>query len=75
MVRGGTAPWPSRSDGTEYTLTTLLTTNIFGDTGITIIVVVVGYPTPCGGWGRGGTPWRPSIRAMPHGRDQSLKKG
>ena len=32
--------------------------------------VVVGYPTPSEGWGHGGRPWSPRIRATPQGLDQ-----
>ena len=35
-----------------------------------LMTVVVYYPTPSDGWGRGGTPRRPNSRATPQGLDQ-----
>ena len=34
------------------------------------VVVVVVYPIPSEGWGRGGRPWSPRSRATPQGLDQ-----
>ena len=36
----------------------------------TVVVVVVGYPTPSEGWGHGRRPWSPRSRATPQGLDQ-----